>query len=190
MKLSRLRLYIFTLTLCLGLSCCFSQKLLAQEKKFDEYQVKTAYLYNFLRFISWPEDVEQPEIIIGILGKKPSASLKTKLAELQKKSIRDKPIQIIFFKNLNKLKDHQPRKLDLLFVLQDSKDINTQVINYLVDQPVLTIGEVKDFASHGGIISFVKKDQRILFDINLLEADKRKLRIPSKLQRIANYVYR
>ena len=46
----------------------------SRETQYKEYQIKAAFLYNFLKFVDWPKEKMTSsgnQIIIGIIGKDP-----------------------------------------------------------------------------------------------------------------------
>src|SRR5437879_13023676 len=49
----------------------------AVPQEYEEYQVKAAFLYNFAKFVDWPEDAfpdAGAPIVMGILGEDPFGS--------------------------------------------------------------------------------------------------------------------
>src|SRR5438093_10899211 len=64
----------FLLLACLpAFAPCLVFQARAQGDRALEYQVKAAFLYNFVKFVDWPPDVSKPNspITIGILGEDP-----------------------------------------------------------------------------------------------------------------------
>src|SRR5262245_37705272 len=61
----------------LGLSCglfCSLQVSFAQSPVSKEYQIKAAFLYNFTKFVEWPQERfagENAPFVIGVLGRNP-----------------------------------------------------------------------------------------------------------------------
>lgn len=68
----RNKFYIFTVLVFIFLAMLIVQEVWAAENK--EYQIKAAFLYNFIKFTDWPEekmgDSNEP-IVVGIIGKDP-----------------------------------------------------------------------------------------------------------------------
>jgi hypothetical protein len=60
----------------------------------------------------------------------------------------------------------------------------------LDDIPVLTVSEIPDFVSRGGIIQFVLKDDRVRFEINLMNAQRIGLTVSSQMLNVASAVRR
>jgi hypothetical protein len=53
---------------------------------------------------------------------------------------------------------------------------------------ILTVGEAKGFAEHGGMINLTQEENRLRFEINLDAAQQSRLKISSKLLALAKIV--
>jgi len=158
-----------------------------------EYQVKAAFLYNFVKFVDWPKekvaDGNEP-IIIGVIGKDPFGKA---FDPIKKKQVKGKKVVIKRFQDLEESKqsDEQTaliRKCHLLFICSSEKKKLREIINLVKDDSVLTVGEVKGFLESGGIINFLMEDKKVCFEINNAAAKQTKLKIRSKLLRLAKRI--
>ena len=52
--------------------------------------------------------------------------------------------------------------------------------------PVLTVGDVREFAASGGVLRFFLRDEQMRMEINLQAAEAAGLKISSRLLRIAD----
>ena len=156
----------------------------------SEYQVKAAFLYNFVKFVDWPAksvpDGNEP-MTIGIIGDDPFGKA---FEPLKNKLVKDKKIVLKRFKGLNELKQSSQQIEDikichLLFVCRSEKELFKEIINLVKDRPVLTIADTEGFLESGGIINFLMEEKKIRFEINHTAAKQAKLRISSKLLRLA-----
>lgn len=146
-------------------------------QKYTEYELKSAFIYNFTKFIEWPTSstTKGKTFKIGIIR---NNTMKIVLNEMMKgKKINGKIIEIIYIKDLSKIPDCQ-----ILFI--DGVD-NTELIPILKEtknQPCLTIGNhLKYFCQQGGIINFTPKYYNYRFEINNQQAEWVNLKISSKL---------
>jgi len=148
--------------------------------KPSEQQLKAAYLYNFAKFITWPDtafsDAEAP-MVIGVLGKNP---FNGELHQLTARNVRKRPIEIRYFKSLNELKDCQ-----LLYIASEDEGELKSILKSLSTKPLVTVGEGKKFADSGGIIQFVTKRDRLKFIINLDVAKANGIKIEAQLLSLA-----
>jgi hypothetical protein len=175
-----------------------------------EYQVKAAFIYNFIKFVDWPEpaaaeadqktDNDNRQIIIGIIGRDPFGLA---FEAVTKKKIHDKQVILKQFdgfaensteykadgKTRYRYKDADALKAcQVLFVCPSESRYFEEIIDIVKDNCVLTIGETKDFLETGGIIEFTTEQKKVKFEINLIAAEQAKLKISSKLLRLAKRV--
>ena len=168
-----------------------------------EYQIKAAFIYNFIKFVDWPEekmaDSNEP-ITIGIIG---SEDFIKAFEPVIHKKVKNRNLSIKYFEGYEKLERTQEddrqwnQKMEalktchvLMFCSCDSvriKDLS-QIIKALKGSPVLTVGETAGFLESGGIINFLMEDKKVRFEINVTAAKKSKLKISSKLLRLAKRV--
>ena len=173
----------------------------AESAQSREYQVKAAFLYNFIKFVDWPEekmtDSNEP-IIIGIIGKSPFGNA---FEPLKAKKIKGRSVVVKRFKGFEKLKKSSEkdkselgrkiealRKCHLLFICSSEKKNLKEIINSVKDHSVLTIDGMKGFLEAGGIIKFLMEEKKINFEINLTAAERTGLKIRSQLLRLAKKV--
>ena len=166
-----------------------------------EYQIKAAFLYNFIKFIDWPEekvpDSNEP-IIIGIIGKDP---FRDAFEPIKDRTVKGKKVIVERFKGLEELKklygnnqsglDQQIeaiRKCHLLFVCSSENQELKETINLVKDHSVLTVADMKGFLKSGGTINFVMKTEKVRFEINVAAAKRAKLKIRSQLLRLAEKI--
>jgi hypothetical protein len=196
---------ILILVLALAPALCAAGTDSVQSK---EYQVKAAFIYNFIKFIDWPEPAESNRkaddntepITIGIIGENPFGKAFEALA---KKKIRNRQVIIRHFagfaKNSTKYREEGETKYkykdaaalkacQVLFVGSGETKYYKEIIDIVKDSSVLTIGETKDFLGTGGMIRFVTEQKKVRFGINLIAAEKAELQIRSKLLRLAKKV--
>ena len=145
-----------------------------------EYQVKAAYIYNFAKFIHWPDsafsDAKEP-LVIGVLG---TNDFNGALKPLAGKKVRNRVIEIKYFNTHHKVKNCQ-----LLYISKSEEKKTQLILKELADQPILTVGETKYFVEFGGIIQFVTKRDRLRFSINLDVAQNNDIQIEAQLLSLA-----
>jgi hypothetical protein len=76
-----------------------------------------------------------------------------------------------------------------LFVSKDEEKRSVrELLAAVKGRPVLTVGEVDDFARAGGIINFVLVDNKIRFEINPEEGRRAGIRVSAQLLQLATIV--
>ncbi len=150
----------------------------------SEYQLKAAFLFNFLQFVDWPTsafDSLNQSIAICILGPDPfGAELDAVIAG---ERINGRPIEV------RRLVDVGPAaNCHLLFVNVQSRQGLRRALEQLRGHPVLTVSDVTAFSGEGGMIEFVRQEDRIRLRVNLRAASEARLRLSSKLLRRSEIV--
>ena len=150
----------------------------------SEYQVKSAFLYNFAKFIDWPDSAfknDEAPIRIGILGDNPFGDLLKKT--VAGKKIRGRDVIIASVSKVEAITG-----FNILFISSSENKRLPSIFSYLDGTSVLTIGEIDGFANKGGIINFFKYENKIRFEINNENARKANLIISSKLLKLARII--
>jgi hypothetical protein len=149
-----------------------------------EYAIKAAYLFNFASYVTWPKGTfpdEQAPFLIGEIGDTPIDPYLDRIAA--RKKVNGRPIVVGHF---DSPKDYQP--CQILFVGGLSESQQRAVLQQVEKAPVLVVGETPGFAQHGGIVNFYIAENNVRFEINRDAAEKRNLKISSKLLALARIV--
>ncbi len=155
----------------------------AQTHARTEYEIKAAYLYNFIKFVSWSDEntLDKEYLNVCILGKDPFQEL---IDPIEGKTIQGRAIKL--FKAPSYSDD-----LNCNVVFISSSEQRT--VEQLLDKPefrnALTVSDMDDFAKFGGMIGFVHVGNVIRFEINLSKARQSGVAISSKLLELALEVY-
>lgn len=149
----------------------------------NEYQVKAAFLYNFAKFVEWPQEAiagGQP-FVIGILGQDPFGN---ELDEaVAGKTVREKKITVKRFSKIE-----EAIHCHLLFI-SNSEDQNlAQILRRLEGAPVLTVSDMGQFAEKGGVIQLVTDQNKIHFAINMAAAERVGLKPSSQLLKLSRII--
>ncbi|HZT43866.1 MAG TPA: YfiR family protein [Chthonomonadaceae bacterium] len=152
----------------------------AQEGGSREYEIKAAFIYNFVKYVDWPSD-PGPNIVLGVYGKDPFGSA---LDAVNGKTVRGKTLVV------RRLSDRRDiTRVQILFICNSEKDRLRSILDSLRGDSVLTIGEMPNFAQNGGIIGFRNENNKVRFDIDPDAAEHARLKISSYLLRLARIVH-
>ena len=148
----------------------------------SEYQVKAAFLYNFMKFVEWPADgLSNTGILtLGILGKDPFGDA---LDEVRDKTAKGRRVVVNHLRGLDEAKD-----CDLLFVCASEKGRLPQIIRGVQNLRILTVADQEGFCQSGGMINLVFVKNRVGFEVNVAAATRARLRVSSQLLRLARLV--
>lgn len=150
-----------------------------------EYEIKAEYLYNFMAFVSWPEEAfkdEQAPFTVGLVGKDPFGA---RLEEAVKgKTLRGKPIAIKRIADATEVEGCQ-----LVFISKSEKENLCQLVAAIQKPGVMTVGELEGFNACGGVVKFLIQDNKVKFEVNVDAARRANLKISSKMLKVAQ-IYR
>ena len=147
----------------------------------SEYEVKAAFLYNFTKFVEWPESAFRDEIDpfwICVVGDDPFG--KSLRAVVEGQEVEGRQIKL---RPMNDLQD--PTGCHLLFLGRTERQRTADVLAAAREGNVLTVGEAEGFLEQGGVIQFTLDNGKVRFDINPGAAERVGLKISSKLLRLA-----
>jgi len=145
-----------------------------------EYQIKAAFIYNFLKFIDLPKVKENGTINVCIFGDDPFGKA---IYLLEGKKVGNKTLHIKKIDEVKKISGCQ-----VVFFPASQKDKLKEALEFAKKKPILTIGEVPHFLDMGGVINFVIIDGKIRFEINESIARELGIKISSRLLRLARQV--
>jgi hypothetical protein len=144
----------------------------------SEYAVKAAFLYNFAKFVEWPErtflDAADP-IALCVLGENPFGTL-------LEDAVRDKTV------NGRRIAVREAKTLSaaagchIVFLASGSLE---EHLGALVGSPVLTVSDAESAVERGAIIGLKLEERRVRFEVNLNSAKKARLKLSSQLLKIA-----
>lgn len=162
----KLHIGLVALLICLfllGLQDCSAKK----GEGFQESQVKSVFLYNLTKFITWPgeqQSLPKRKFQIGILGIHNFNSTLEKVVENEK--VGDREIQLVFWDSL----DHVNwSTLDMLFVGKDFLQDFELIRNTCRAKKILTVGDSEGFCQQGGMVNLLTENRRMKLEINIDE---------------------
>ena len=156
----------------------------AQSDQPTEYAVKAAFLFNFTKFVEWPEssfDGADSPIVIGIVGDDPFGDNLARIVAGQKVQGRGIVIR-------NKRYSDDFRTCHVLFISTSERHHSNQILADLQASAVLTVSDNEGFADAGGVMQFVTEDNHIRFVINLNAAARNHLHVSAKLLALARVI--
>jgi hypothetical protein len=147
----------------------------------SEYQLKAAFLVNFGKFIDWPDPAfasSTSPFVIGVVGDDPFGGDLDKA--IAGKLVGAHPIVA---KRVNSNDDMAD--LELVFIGSSETPRLADILRRLNSSSAVTVSDIDRFCDAGGIIAFVVDNNRIRFEVNLDAAQKRNVKISSKLLSLA-----
>jgi hypothetical protein len=173
----------FLLAIAAGALCCAIAA--AQSDHADEYDVKAALLFNFTKFVEWPQDSFQDAaapIVIGIIGDDPFGG--NLLHMIEGKTVRGRYLVI----RKERFGDDL-RRCEVLFISASERQRSTRILGSLRGASVLTVSDIGGFAEAGGTMQFVTEERQLRLVVNLDAARQSKLLVSAKLLALARVIH-
>ncbi|MBJ6748744.1 YfiR family protein [Geomonas anaerohicana] len=149
----------------------------------QEYQVKSAMVYNMAKYIEWPADAFSgtgAPLVVCCLGRGPFTAA---LEQYRGKTVLGHPLQV---------RRVQPGEelgiCHLLVVSGVEKRYLAGILDQARRRSLLTVSDQPDFARLGGIIGLVEIEGRVRFEINVKAAQQSRFKISSQLLKLARIV--
>ena len=180
MGIGKRPIYIMLFCLCLGLLPYQSEA----GSGTNEYEVKAAFIYQFAHFVEWPSSAfssSSSPLVIAVLGDDPYGRVLDDI--VRGKEVSGHSIVIKRYESLGDVQYSQ-----ILYVSSSEKKRLSRVLDKVKGKPTLTVSDIVGFAKQNGMIELTFAKDRIGLDINVATARQVKLKISSKLLRLANVV--
>ena len=173
----------------------------ADDTIVPEYQIKAAFLYNFLKFVEWPKakigESNEP-IIVSTIGQD---VFQDAFDSIKNKTLEGRKIAIKKFEGIEELQkadskkkySQHPqietiRKSHLLFVCPSEKKYIADILKSVKGHKILTVADTQSFLEAGGIINLMMEEKKVRFEINMVSAKEADIQIRSQLLRLAKKV--
>jgi uncharacterized protein DUF4154 len=147
-----------------------------------EYEVKAAFLYNFLTFVEWPAPVKRDGALrVCVMAEPPALNAFT---ELNGQIATGRKIDAIHVAPGDSL-----GTCHALFIGSQAGHNLPRIMKALEGTSVLTIGDTAGFARQGVMINFYLHNKKVRFEINAAAARRAGLAISSKLLKLGGAVH-
>ena len=147
-----------------------------------EYKIKAGYIYNFTKFITWPED-DGKTFNVCIWGDDPFGD---SIKLMENKTALGRPIKLFKFNN-GPQRDQHCHILYMNDPGNDAPALKDALVIRDLDN-TLTVGESEEFTKQGGMIGFVNRQDKIKIQINVNALKQSRLTVSAKLLEVAEIV--
>lgn len=145
----------------------------AQKEKYQ-----SLFIYNFSKYVKWPEGQQSGDFVIGIFG---SVNMTEALKSMAvNKKVNGSNIVIKEFSSTAEIKD-----CHILFVAESESGKMSQILSQTEGQSILIVSDKPGLAKKGAVINFVESEGKIKFELNQQYADLRGLKISGSLVSLA-----
>jgi hypothetical protein len=141
-------------------------------------KMKAIYIYNFSKYIDWPEKYKDDKFVIGVLG---SSHVEEELKKLA--ATRKVYNQTLVIKHLESPSDIED--FEIVYVGRDKTDYIPEVIQKTKKYNTLIITDKPGSIYEGAGISFVVKENKTKFELSKKNMEARSLDVSSQLVNMA-----
>jgi hypothetical protein len=168
----------------LALSCVLAIGAGGVDGAASEYELKAAFLFNFTKYVKWPERAfadEHSPIVIAVVGTDPFGHALDDV--VREKSVGGRKFDVRRFKTVDDLD-----ACHLLFVAPSESARLSKIREHYTGEATLLVGDTDHFAGRGGAIGFYIEDKKIRFEINTDATKRATLDLSSQLLKLARIV--
>lgn len=173
---SRIRSIQAIAFLSLGIFTAFAEA--AAVSQPSQSDVEAVYLFDFGKFIRWPAGFDQGPMSICVAG---SPSFSSGLEKVvANENVGGRTLEI---RRVHRADDES--NCAILFIDVTQRGHAQELIQAVADKPTLTVSDLPDFLSRGGMIQFQLVEKRVRFSINVDAVNRVHLTISSELLKVA-----
>ena len=151
-----------------------------------EAEVRAVYLYNFARYVTWPDSAfpnQQTPIRICVQG---SDSFGDALGRaVAGETVNGRALEAVRLRERDNV-----QSCHILYVALSEERRLSPLLATVHTRPIVTVSSHDRFLEHGGMIRFRRVDNRVRFDINLRSLESSGLRVSARLLGVAADVRR
>lgn len=163
---------------CLSLGLFAAAAEAATVSQPSQSEVEAVYLFDFGRFVRWPAGTDQGQMSLCVAGS-PSFS-----AGLEKIVVNEKiGGRTLEVRRVSRAKDENG--CAILFIDATQREHAEELLQGVADQPTLTVSDLPDFLSRGGMVQFQLVEKRVRFSVNLDAVNHVRLTMSSELLKVA-----
>ncbi len=141
-------------------------------------KIKAIYIYNFTKYIEWPDSYKQGNFVVGVMGN--NASLINELNKMAaSKTVGNQKLEI------KSISADALAPCHILYVLSDYSSQLSEVIEKVKSKSTLIITDKAGLASKGAGINFVVQENKQKIELNKANIERYKLKVASSLVELA-----
>lgn len=160
--------------ICVVILFASVSKLFSQSNEAD---VKAMFIFNFIKYVEWPQSKSDAVFRIGVFGKSPvSKSLEKVIAQKNKEGRRIELVDVA---------ESEATDCQMLFISQSVSPKNEVLTKMKQSNGILIISDESSKSEKWAAINLLTIDNKIRFEINLGAAKSGGVKISSQLSNLA-----
>ncbi|MBL7888401.1 MAG: YfiR family protein [Bacteroidia bacterium] len=142
-------------------------------------KIKAIYIYNFTKYIEWPQEYKSGNFVVGVLGTNTAL-----LGELNKmaaaKTVGSQKFDI---KNISSPAD--AAACHIVYILSDKSSQLADVVTKVKGKSALIVTDKEGLAAKGAAINFIIVENKQKIELNKGNIEKYKLKVAAQLVEMA-----
>ena len=161
---------------------CFSTISIAQNYPVEVYQIEAALLYRFAQNTEWPSSHQSEgstPLTFCVSGEDPFEGALDDIASSNTVGGRKITVRhAVISSNIN--------GCHILYISQTQRSLFTDILSKSKGSGVLTVSDIPDFTSKGGMVEFTVVNEQVRFIINLKKTNEEKIKLSGQLVEYAD----
>jgi hypothetical protein len=181
LRLTELRMtnYILPGILTLCLLAGFRPVAAQNPVEETEYKIQSIYIFNFVKYIQWPDEYNTGDFHISVLGE---TGLDKEIENLA--SYKNQVGRTIVVQKINDISKLSP-KCHILFIAPGSSQLLSKALQKLAGKPTLIITNQDGLCRAGSLINFVYEEGKPRFEMNTKAVERNRLKCAQQLKAFA-----
>lgn len=141
-------------------------------------KIKAVFIYNFTKYIEWPQTYKEGAFTIGVIGETSLYSELVKMTETKK--VANQTLEVKKF-----ISPSEITKCHILYICRDKSGNLSEILKKVKSNSTLIVTEENGLMDKGAGINFVIKENRQKFELNKGNVERYKLKVSSNLEALA-----
>ena len=163
----------------LCISADWARMPIAQDPTSSNSKLKASFIYNFTKYIDWPDKYKEGNFVIGVLGTSSFYNDLTTL--LNTKTVGNQRFEIKSFTSAESVSGI----CHILFVPAENSALLPDVLKKIKGKSTLIVTEKPGLAKLGSGINFVVENNKQRFELNKANIEKYNLKVSANLTSLA-----
>jgi len=159
---------------------CFIVALFANSTFAQKQKYQSLFIYNFTKYIQWPESYGSEKFVIGVIGDSEIFESLEEMASKKKTTATGEELVIEKYESAEDM-----GHCNVLFLSSSAAGELSKIDKGAEAKPILIITESPGLATQGSVINFVELNDKIRFELNKKEAVNRGLIVSGELSSLA-----
>jgi hypothetical protein len=142
------------------------------------YEVHAQMIYNFIKYVQWPNDAEPGEFVVGIVGEDDVFNTLKSYYDGKPKGAKKYSIRKLSGAD-------EAAKCNVVYLGKNKGGQFDNIKNAVSGKPVLTITDSSNLGKKGSCINFKVLDGKLKFELNQASVTASTLKVASQLSSMA-----